>query len=169
MRYAQLLASLIDRIINVYEQNDRRKSRDRTLILQKMSSISEMTVICGTIAYLLVATFHFINPIYGYFCQHELKALFPLYIPFVDEHTAVGAVSLISIQSIEVFAAALASACADFLFVTAAINIWVFCTIFQQNLFELNDILHEKNADVPLPLATAKLRSIFEMYNDNWK
>lgn len=116
MRYADSITSILNRITAIYEDNADTKSHDRKLLLQKMSWLSELILIGGTIAYMLVAILHYINPIYGYFWKHEFKALFPLYIAFIDEKSAFGFISLLTIQSIEVFAALMSSACADFLF-----------------------------------------------------
>lgn len=166
MRYVRQFTSLIDRIIDVYERNASTKLCECASVLQRMSLISEMTLSRGTIAYVVVASAHFINPIYSYFWQHECKPLMPLYVPFVDERTAFGFVILMSIQSVQVIAALLASGCVDFALVIFALNIWVFSTIFQQTVIELNGILHEKQTD--MPWAVTKLQSDFEMYNDNW-
>lgn len=166
MRYAHLFTSIVDRIIDVYEQNATTKSRERVLVLHRMSRISETILFRGTIAYLVVVSVHFINPIHSYFWRHEFKPLMPLYVPFVDERTAFGFVTLMSIQSFELFVGALANGCADFAILTFALNVWVFSTIFQENVIQLNGILNGPNADVPS--AITKLRRIFVMYNENW-
>lgn len=131
-----------------------------------MSWLSEMILIGGLTAYISCATIHFINPIHGYFWQHEFKALVPLYIPFVDESTVVGFTILLSIQTIEAFFAALTSGAADFPFMITVINVWIFSAIFHDHVNELNGILHEKKVD--MPMARATLQSITEMYCDIW-
>lgn len=167
MRYAQLIITVSDKIVDVYEQNANTKSRGRAMVLQEMSLISESTLIRGTIAYMLVGMLHFINPIYGYFWQAELKPLVPLYIPFVDEKTALGFISLLLIQSFQLFVGLVSSACADFPFLIVAMNIWAFSTIFAEYVIDLNDVIeHAENAN--MPLIKTKLQRIIEMHNDNW-
>lgn len=166
MRYAQLLSSLINRIVNVYEANADTKSRKRALLLEKVSWLSELILICGFTLYLCCAVLHLIKPIYGYFWQHEFKALMPLYIPFVDEETSVGFAILISVQTIEIFIAAVATGCAGFPFIIGVINIRIFSTIFHDKVNDFNRFLRKKKKDTPM--ARAKLQDICEMYYDIW-
>lgn len=131
-----------------------------------MSWVSEVILVGGFIAYILVAVLHLINPIYGYFWQHELKALFPLYIPFIDEKSVSGFTILISIQTMQALGAAVGSGCTDFPFMIIVINIWIFITYFKDDTNDLNAILRKKK--VNMALATNKLRHIFKLYNDIW-
>lgn len=153
-------------MIGFYEKFGSTKSPKRALLLRKMSWVSEVILIGGFSAYILVATLHFINPIYGYFWKHEFKALFPLYVPFVDETSAEGFTLLISIQTIEGFVTAVCSGCTEFPFMIAVINIWILIVVFKDNTNELNVILREKRVD--MKLATSELHNIFELYNDIW-
>lgn len=137
------MANTINKIIDIYAENAKTTSPKRALLMLNMSWISEIILIIGLMAIMLVAMLHFIEPIYGYFWQHQFKALFPLYIPFVDEKTEVGFVILISIQSIEIFAAAVAGASVDLPFMISVINVWIFYTIFEDNTNEWNAILRE--------------------------
>lgn len=157
----------MNKIIAVYEENAGTKSSKRALFLRKMSSNSEMIMIGGFVAYLAVAILHYINPIYGYFWQHKFKPLFPLYIPFIDENTAIGFTILMAIQSIEVFIGTMASGCADFPFMVIVINVRIFSTIFDDNVNKLNKILRKRKKG-NRSLATVQLRKIFEMYYDTW-
>lgn len=166
MRYTQQMTSVINRIIAVYEANAKTKSRKRAMLLQNMAWLSEMLLVGGLVAYMNCAALHFLNPIYGYFWQNEFKALFPLYIPFIDETTAIGFTILMTIQSFEIFIALLSSACADFAFMIKVINVWIFSTIFHGTVHELNDILRKEKAR--MPLVRTKLRRICKMYYDVW-
>lgn len=164
MRYAHLLTSLINRTIVLYEANIGTKSRERALLLRNMSWLSEVILIGGTIAYMNCIALHFINPIYGYFWHHEYKPLFPLYVPFVDEQTAIGFGILMAIQSIEIFGAMISSGCADFHFMITVVNIWIITSIFHDDVHELSKLLRRKKVD----LARAMSRNIFKMYYDIW-
>lgn len=166
MRYAQLLTSIMNRIIDVYDANADTKLPERASLLEKVSWLSELILICGLALYSFCAALHLINPIYGYFWQHEFRALFPLYIPFVDEKMPVGFATLISIQTIEISIAAIATGCADFPFMIAVINTGIFSTIFHDKVSELSGILRAKKQN--LPLARAELQSICAMYYDIW-
>lgn len=166
MRYAQLMTSVINRIIGIYETNAKTKSRERAVLLENMAWLSEAILIGGTIAYAFCAVLHLMIPIYGYFWQHEYKALFPLYIPFVDEKTACGFVILVSIQTIEIFIAAVASGYSDFLFMMITVNVWIFSSIFKDNVSELNGILCRKKRN--FPFARRNLQHICELYYDIW-
>lgn len=167
MRYEHLIKNDINKVIEAYEENANTKSPKRAMHLHQMSWLSEMTMICGTIAYMLVGIFHFINPIYGYFWQHEFEPLMPLYIPFVDEKTAAGFAILMSIQTIEMFIGALSTGCIDFLSMTLILNVRIFSSVFKDDVNDLNDILHEENVD--MTLAKIKLRIICEIsYYDAW-
>lgn len=160
------MTDTINQIVDVYERNANTKLRERAILLKNISLLSEVMLIGGIIAYIFCAILHFLNPIYGYFWQNEFKALFPLYIPFIDETTMNGFVALISIQSVEVFISILSNATVDFPFMIIIINVWIFTSIFEDDVNELNDILREKSVDVPL--AEAKLRDIFKMYHQIW-
>lgn len=164
MRYAHTINNTINKIIDVYDANAKTKSRKRALLLHKMALISEMLLICGFIAYMGCAIIHLINPIYAYFWRNEFQALFPLYIPFIDEKTPGGFILLILIQTVEIFISAAAIASADFAFAIIIANLWIFSTIFENNVSELDKILHEKKVD--MTLAKAQLKNIVEMYND---
>lgn len=166
MRFTQLMTSLINRIIAFYEANADTKSRKRALLLKKMSWLSEVILVGGLIGYMHCAILHLINPIYGYFWQHEFKPLFPLYIPFVDEQTTAGFIILILIQTMEISLALGTSAGADFHFMITVINVWIFSSSFKENFYALNGILREESVD--MPLAKTKLRNIYEMYYDIW-
>lgn len=160
MRYADLLTDTIKRIIEVYDKNAKTKSHKRALLLQRLSRISEMIIIGGSIAYIFCAILHLVNPIYEYFWQNEFKPLFPLYIPFIDEKTANGFTILSSIQIVEIFIAFVASGCADFLFMMLVVNVRMFSTIFEESLIELNEILQKKKVDMPMATTT---------YSDIWR
>lgn len=166
MRYADSITSILNRIIDIYEVNADTMSHKRKLLLHKMAWLSELLLIGGTIAYMLVGILHYVNPIYGYFRMHEFKALFPLYIAFIDEKTAYGFIGLLLIQSIEMIAGLVASACADFAFVMVVINAWVFSTVFKDNMDEFNQILRKNKVD--MQLANTKLRNIVDVYYDVW-
>lgn len=128
--------------------------------------VGEILFIVGLIAYILCAALHFVNPIYGYFWHGEYKPLIPLYIPFIDETTPSGFAILVLIQTIEVFSACLASASVDFPYIIVVINVWVFSSIFKENVSELNETLQVKYVD--MPSVKAKLQNIFKMYYDIW-
>lgn len=160
------MTSLINRIIDVYAANVKTKLPKRALLLEKISLFSEMIVIGGTIVYVSCAVFHLMIPIYAYFWQHELKPLMPLYIPFVDEKTAIGFSILLSIHIAQAFAMTASTACVDLSFMIVALNIRIFGTIFDDNVNELNELLRMEKVD--MPLAAKKFRSIFEIYYDNW-
>lgn len=166
MRYAFQITSIINRIIAIYEANTKTKSRQRVILLENLSWLSELILIGGTITYILVAILHFLNPIYGYFWKHEFKALMPMYILFIDEKTAIGFTILLLIQSMQVFAGVLASAAADFIFMILVINAWIFATNFKDNVNEMSAILRKKKVD--MPLASTKLRNIFDIYYEVW-
>lgn len=153
-------------MIDVYDKNAETKSPKRALLLHKMSLISEVVLIGGFIAYIYVALLHFTNPIYGYFWEHEFKALFPLYIPFIDEKSVQGFTILMSIQTIEALTAAVGSGCTDFPFMIAIFNIWIFIAFFKDDTNELNLILRDERAD--MTLATTQLQNIFKSYNEIW-
>lgn len=163
-RYECLITTNIDRIIYIYEINAKTKSEKRALLMQKISQISECLFIGGLIVYFVFTSLHFLNPIYGYFWQHEFKPLFPLYLPFVDEKTTAGFTILISIQIVEIFISVLSSASADFPYMIMVINVWIFSSVFEENVSELNDVLRAKKVDELL--VKAKLRNIFGMYCD---
>lgn len=166
MRYTEFITNGVNKVIAVYEANANTKSRKRASLLHTMAWLSELLLIGGLVGYMNVAILHFLNPIYGYFWQHEFKALFPLYIPFIDETTTVGFTILLAIQSFEIFLGLLSSATADFGFMIKVINVWVFSTIFHDNVNGLNKILRKDNANVRL--VNRKLRSICKMYYDVW-
>lgn len=166
MRYVHIIKSIVNRIVAIYEVNADTELRKRALLLEKMSRISEMTLIGGSIVYTIGGVLHIINPIYGYYWQHKFKPLIPLYVPFVDETAADGFAILLTIQTIEIIVATMASICADFPFMIVIMNVWIFSTIFEDNVNELNEIFRAKKVD--MPLAKTKLKGIFEMYYDNW-
>lgn len=136
------------------------------MLMQNISMVSEILFIGGLIVYMFFASLHFINPIYIYFWHGEFEPLIPLYIPFVNETTASGFTILISIQTVEVFSAALASASVDFPYMLGVINVWIFSSVFEETVSELNGDLRAEEVD--MPLVKAKLRNIFIMYYDFW-
>lgn len=166
MRYVSIIIDIFNKIIDVYEANAKTTSPKRALLMQKISWISEWTLIGGFFTYIIFGTLQFTYPIYGYFWQHEIKPLFPLYLPFVDEKTTVGYVILMLIQCTEMYLSLVGSACTDFIFMVLIINVSVFSTIFEDNVIELNEILRENKVD--MPAAKTKLRGIFELYHDIW-
>lgn len=166
MRYAKLMNSVINRIIDVYEANAGTKLPKRALLLHNMSWLSEVILIGGYLFYMFVGILHLINPIYAYFWQHEFKPLMPLYIPFIDVKSSVGFVILISIQTLEVFAAVMATGCADFPFMILVLNVRIFTTIFEDSANELNVMLHERKVD--MLKVKAQLKHISKMYGDIW-
>lgn len=166
VRYVKLMNSIIDRTIAIYEVNADTKSHKRAILLQNMSLFSEMILIGGFMFYMYVGALHLINPIYQYFWQHEFRPLTPLYIPFVDEKTTVGYAILITMQFIQVSASVVCSSSFDFPFMILILNIWIFTTIFEDSVNELNGILRGDVVD--MSLAKKKLENLFEMYKDIW-
>lgn len=166
-RYAREYNNIIRKIVGVYEANAKTTSRKRALLMQKMSLISRTIFIGGAIAYIFCIILHFLNPIYGYFWQNEFKALFPLYIAFIDENSVGGFIILVSIQTVQLIISIAAFTAVDYSFMTIAANCWIYSSIFEDNANELNEVLQNEKA-VDSSTSNIKLRKMVEAYYDIW-
>lgn len=156
----------LNKIIYVYEINAKTESTKRAMLLHKVSIIGEIVFACGSIAYISIAILGILYSFVGYFWQHELRPMLIIYLPYIDEKTVNGFAILMAIQSVEIFFAFAASASADFSYMLVIINVYAFTSIFEENVCELSEILHEKKVD--MPLVKAKFRNICDMYYDIW-
>lgn len=161
------MIAIVDRVVNVYTVNSTTASRKRAKLLQKVSIISEVASIGGSIMYISGGMLHFISPFFAYYLHGELKVAMPMYLPFIDETTKRGFTILLIIHFVEIVFASVATTCVDFSFLVIIANIPIFSTIFADNVRELSEILREKKRN----LATAKaiLRNIFLMHNELWQ
>lgn len=155
---------MINKIIEVYAVNSKTTSIARAHLLQKMAKITEFVLIFGMIAYIFVGVFLFSVPIYAFVWQNKLKPIFPLYLPFIDETTYTGFAILTLQHSTCVIFSVFGNASADFLFLMLIVNIPIFTTIFNDEIFEINDQLAQNEPN--LTLIQMKLRRTFAMYNE---
>lgn len=155
---------MIDKIIDVYAKNSKNVPLARTMLLQKSAMITELVLKLGTILYISVALFLFGVPIYAYFWQNELRPIYPSYLPFIDETTYAGFAILTLYHITGAYGAIIGSACVDFLFLMLIVNIPIFTTIFNDEVFEMNDILKWKKRKIQL--AKLKFQRIIAMYDE---
>lgn len=164
VRYGFEAVEIMDKIIEIYLENSKTNSRKRLLLIQRFSFITEVVFKGGCIIYYLAGLFYFIDPLYTYITRHELKPMFPIYFPFIDESTNVGFAILCGIHLFFVVIATTATICSDFLFVTIIFNVPVLSTILIDNIVELSDMLNEP--EVNEPLARARFKNILLMHRE---
>lgn len=165
--YGKVLVTAMDQITFIYAANAKTTDRKRLMLLSNFSLITEIVLKAGSALYCCAGLFYILNPFYSYYFKNELIPLIPLYIPFIDEETKTGFITLCGIHFGFMILTVMATACTDFMFVMIIVNIPVLSTIFCDNVRELNDILKNKNVDVPA--AKGKLRNILLMHRDIWE
>lgn len=154
----------MDKIIDIYEVNSKNASTKRAKLIQKYAIITELVLKGGFVLYCLGGGIYLLNPFYSYFWQNRVIPLLPVYMPFVDENTKTGFITLSALHISLIILTILGSACVDFMFIMLIVNMPVLSTICGDNVRELNDILNGKK--VNLTLANAKLKNIFLIHSE---
>lgn len=162
--FGHVMIAYLDKIVSIYAANIKDIGRERSLILRKFSTASEILLKCGVVVYLLAGCFYLLNPIYLYYTKNEIVPLLPLYMPFIDESTKSGFILLSAIHLGFLFIAVVASACTDLWFAMVAVNFFVPANIFSENVRELNVILTQDKVDIQL--TKAKLLNILLIHRE---
>lgn len=160
----------MDKIIEVYAANSIGVSRKRFKFLQLLSTITELLLKVGFAGGCACGMVFILNPIFSYVWLHEMKPMLPVFMPFIDENTQSGFIQLTLIHTIFIVTGVIGTASVDFLVFMTVLNIPIFSTIFNDNVQELNDILHAENDDGNGPdksvLIKAKLRNLIFMFGE---
>lgn len=158
------MIAYLDKIISIYAANAKNNRYDRTILLRKCSTATEILLKCGLIVYFLAGCFYLLNPIYLYYAKNEIVPLLPLYMPFIDETTRTGFILLTAIHLGFLFIAVVASASSDLWFAMVAVNFFVPANIFYDDVRVLNDILGEEKVNIRL--AKAKLLNVLFIHRE---
>lgn len=148
MKYADILMALIKKELEIYEANCKSNvSLKRTILAQQFSTITEWIFKVGFTIYVLAGMFYLLNPLYSYFWLGEIVPIVPIYVPYFDEHTTGGFISLTILHLVIIILTVVASAAADFMFIILIFNMIFFARIFADDVNELNDTLRADKAD----------------------
>lgn len=166
-KYAPIVLANMQKMVCIYEANSKSVSIKRSQLVQQFATITEFVLKGGFAAYCVGGTVYLLNPIYSYFWKNRVVPMLPLYMPLVDENTKAGFITLSVLHMSLTILTVIASAALDFLLVMIIVNTPLLSTISGDNVRELNDILNEKN--VNLPLANAKLKNIFLIHFETFE
>lgn len=164
VKYGKMVVELMNKLVDIYTANSKATSRNRSIVIQKFTNITEIVIKGGLALYVLAGGFYLVNPVYSYYWRNEIVPLLPMYMPFIDENTTIGFSILTSIHLVFVFLAVIGSACTDFMFVMIIVNMPLLSSIFIDNIGELNGFLREEKVDESL--VKAKFKNILLLHRE---
>lgn len=157
----------MDKIIDIYKQNEQHSSFQRRQLMYKFSIFTEMAFFIACVTYSLAGLFYFINPIYTFFWHDKFIPLLSVYIPFIDENTTSGFILLFLIHVVYIALSVIGSVSTDFLFFMMILNVPLLSIIFGDQVREFNDILRGKQVNEQM--IKEKLKGILLMHRYIWE
>lgn len=120
------------------------KSKVRLDLFARFALYNELIAKCGILLYSLAVTSFFPYPIYMYFVKDERVPLLTLYIPFVNENTYGGYITLLIIQTFLIIITVVGMAASDILYAMMITNFPILARLIEDESNQLNEFLEEQ-------------------------
>lgn len=151
-------------IQHLFKVHIKSKSPVRLALFERFAFYNQLIFQIGLFIYICAAISFFPYPIYMYVMENKRVPLLSMYIPGIDETTAIGHITLIALQTPLMFLAILGMSSCDIMYAMLIINIPIFARLIEDEINQMNEIL-EKNS-VKVHVWTFRFRNLLLMHHE---
>lgn len=163
-KYASEIAEMVDTILDIYKQNAVAVSPKRFDIFERFARYCEIIFKFGNVLYVSAPFLYLIYPFHMYLFENKIVTLLPLFLPKVDEESAIGYGILTVFHLSLLIFALLASSASDFLFIMIITNIPALVKAFGESVKDLNNRLLKEKENVAM--TRLMLRNVILMHKE---
>lgn len=164
VQYGKQIAGLVDFIITVYKENTKSANSTRYAIFESFANYTEIFFKLALPLYSVSLVLYFFYPMYMYVLDREIVTLMPLYLPKVDEHSAIG-YGILTVYHLLIMVFALVASCAsDFIFIMIIINVLPLAKVLSSVIHDLNDELEKPKMNINM--CNYKFRNMLRLHGE---